>query len=434
MLAVVRIVPAGQKRVDGMQKTNADAPSPGGRPAHTLRGTCVSAIAAVALVLAGCDQANVVAQAPAPPPPQVTVAKPAVKRITETDEYVGRFVAVDFVEVRTRVSGYLEKIHFKDGQLVKAGDPLLTIDRRPLEAARDRAQAALMQAKASLTFAESDLKRGQELVRGTTITQQSLDQRKQARAVAEAEVKSQEAALRQAELDLGYAELTAPISGRIGDRRVSEGNLVTGGTSGSTTLLATIASTDPIRFEFTFDEASFLRYQRLSTSGGADKRPGALKVHLKLLDEQDFAREGRLDFIDNAIDRSSGTIRGRAEFSNADGVLTPGMFGRIRLPAKEPADALVVPDTAIGTEQVRKFVMVVDAENVAKPKFVTLGPVVDGQRVISSGLAADDTIVVNGLIRVRPGMKVNPQFETAQPASASAQDPSKPQDPAARTN
>jgi RND family efflux transporter MFP subunit len=332
------------------------------------------------------------------------------------------------------VSGYLEKIHFKDGQLVKKGDPLFTIDKRPFEAARDRAAAALLQAKASLTFAESDLKRGQELVRGTTITQQSLDQRKQARAVAEAEVKSQEAALRQSELDLGYAELTAPIAGRIGDRRVSEGNLVTGGTSGSTTLLATIASTDPIRFEFTFDEASFLRYQRLSAAGGDDMRPGALKVHLKLLDEQDFGREGRLDFIDNAIDRSTGTIRGRAEFTNADGVLTPGMFGRIRLPAKEPADALVVPDTAIGTEQVLKFVMAIDAENVAQPKFVTLGPVVDGQRVVSSGLSPDDVIVVNGLIRVRPGMKVNPQFETAPPASASAQDPSKPQDPAKRTN
>ncbi len=419
-----------------MRQSNSGEATDDQGAARRWRSTAIAGAAALAagLLAAGCDQGQVAAQAPAPPPPQVTVAKPSVKRITETDEYVGRFVAVDFVEVRSRVSGYLEKIHFKDGQVVKKGDPLFTIDKRPFEAARDRADAALLQAKASLTFAEGDLKRGQELVRGTTITQQSLDQRKQARAVAEAEVKSQEAALRQAELDLGYAELLAPIAGRIGDRRVSEGNLVAGGTTGTTTLLATIASTDPIRFEFTFDEASFLRYQRLSTTGGDDKRPGALKVHLKLLDEQDFAREGRLDFIDNAIDRSSGTIRGRAEFANADGVLTPGMFGRIRLPAKEPADALVVPDTAIGTEQVRKFVMAIDENNVAKPKFVTLGPVSDGQRVVSSGLSADDVIVVNGLVRVRPGMKVNPQFESAPPASASAQDPSKPQDPVKRTN
>ncbi len=186
--------------------------------------------------------------------------RPVKKLVSDFDEYVGRFVAVDFVEVRARVSGYLDSIHFTDGQLVKAGDPLFTIDRRPFEAALDQAKAAVEQAKANLAFAEADLKRGEGLVRGTTITQQTFDQRIQAKRVAEANVTAQTAATRQADLDLKFTELVAPVSGRIGDRRVSIGNLVTGGTAGTTTLLATIVSVDPIRLEFTMDEASYLRY------------------------------------------------------------------------------------------------------------------------------------------------------------------------------
>lgn len=395
---------------------------PNAAPALSWRhAALVFALLAVAPVLAACDQSKTAQQAP-PPPPQVTVAKPITKLITETDEYVGRFVAVDYVEIRSRVSGYLEAIQFRDGQLVKKGDPLFTIDKRPLQTALDQAKASLLQAQANQAYADSDLKRGQELVRGTTITQQSLDQRKQAKSIAEASVKLQEAAVRQAELDLSYAELTSPVDGRIGDRRVSVGNLVTGGTQGTASLLATIASIDPIRFEFTMDEAAYLRYERLSggLSDGDNKRGAALSVRLKLLDEPDFSHDGKLDFVDNTLDSSTGTIRGRAQFANPNGMLTPGMFGRVRLPAKAPADALVVPDTAIGSEQVRKYVMAVDADNVAKPKYVTLGPVVDGLRVINSGLAADDVIIVNGLMRVRPGMKVNPQFEASPPA-ASAQ-------------
>jgi RND family efflux transporter MFP subunit len=374
--------------------------------------------------LTACEQNKSNAQATAaPPPPQVTVGKPTTKTITEHDEYVGRFTAVDYVEVRARVSGYLDDIKFRDGQLVKKGDPLFVVDRRPFEAARDQAQAAVQQAQANLAFAESDLKRGQDLVRGSTITQQTFDQRTQTKRVAEASVAAQEAALRQANLDLTFTELTAPVSGRIGDRRVAVGNLVTGGTSGSTSLLATIASIDPIRFEFTFDEASYLRYVRLASSGGneaASNRGISLPVRVKLLDEKTFAHEGKLDFIDNAIDKSSGTIRGRAEFTNPNGTFTPGMFGRIEIASKAPADALLVPDSAIGTEQVRKFVLAVGSDDVVQPKYVTLGPLVDGMRVVTAGLSADDTIVVNGLMRVRPGGKVSPQ----PAASASAQDPS----------
>ncbi len=361
--------------------------------------------------LSACSEEKSAAQAAAPPPPQVTVAKPVKKLVTDYDEYVGRFVAVDYVEIRARVSGYLDQIHFTDGQLVKAGDPLFTIDRRPFQAALDQAQAAIEQGKANLAFAQSDLERGKGLPIGTVITQQTLDQRVQAERVAASNVTAAEAATRQADLDLQFTELAAPVSGRIGDRRVSIGNLVTGGTTGTTTLLATIVSVDPIRFEFTMDEASYLRYLRAASTAQADSvdRGISLPAKLKLIDEKDFVHEGRIDFVDNAIDTSSGTIRGRAQFKNADGRLTPGMFGRIRISTSKPAEALLVPDAAVGTEQVRKFVYAVGSDNVATPKYVTLGPLVDGLRVITAGIAADDSIIVNGLMRIRPGAKVSPQ-------------------------
>lgn len=372
----------------------------------------------IAGLLAGCGEEQAGAQS-APPPPQVSVSKPVQKQVTEHDEYVGRFVALDYVEIRARVSGYLDKIYFKDGQLVKEGDRLFMIDRRPFEAAVRQAKAAIEQAKANLAFAESDLKRGESLRTGTTITQQALDQRLQASRVAAAAVTSQQAALQQAELDLSFTELKAPVSGRIGDRRVSVGNLVSGGASGST-LLATIASIDPIRFEFTMDEASYLRYLRMTgakASSAAD-RGMTLPVRLKLIDEKDFVHEGKIDFVDNAIDRSSGTIRGRAVFANADGELTPGMFGRIQIATTVPTAALLVPDAAIATEQVRKFVYVVGPDNVATPKYVTLGQLIGDLRVVQ-GLDANDTVIVNGLMRVRPGAKVAPE-QAAATAGGSA--------------
>ena len=371
-----------------------------------------AALVPLALGLAGCEPGQPRAASGPPPPPQVTVAKPTKRLLTDHDEYVGRFVAVDAVEVRARVSGYLDTIHFKDGQLVKKGDLLFTIDRRPFEASLAQAEATLSQARANLAYAEADLQRGQGLVRGNTITQQTFDQRTQAKRVAEASVKAQEAALRQATLDLEFTELRAPVAGRIGDRRVSAGNLVTGGTSGSTTLLATITSIDPIRFEFTMDEASYLRSMRVAGEAGSDRGTG-VAVKLKLIDEPNFSHTGKTDFVDNAIDRTSGTIRGRAEFANPDGTLTPGMFGRIQVPTGPASEAMLLPDVAVGTEQVRKFVLVVDNDNVARPKFVTLGPVVEGLRVITAGLDPEDRVIVNGLMRARPGSKVAPQ-EVAQ--------------------
>lgn len=373
---------------------------------------------ALALPLAGCGQPSAQQQG-APPPPVVTVANPAQKQVTDTDEYVGRFVAVDEVNVRARVSGYLDKIHFTDGQMVKEGDLLFTIDQRPFKIALDQAQANLAQARANLDFTKADLERARTLLEDKTsnaISKQTFDQRTQAERTAAAIVQSQEAQVRSAQLDLGFTEVRAPVSGQIGDRRVSVGNYVTGGTAGSPTLLAVIVSTDPIRFEFTIDEASLLRIQR--RKGAADIKGDP--VSLKLIDDKDFSHQGKLDFLNNVIDRETGTIRGRAVFDNKNGLFRPGMFARIRLQSSDPYQALAVPDVAVGTEQVKKFVYVVGPENKVAQKFVTLGPLAGDQRVIRDGLSPDDKVVVNGLMRVRPGVVVNPQPANAAPAGAPA--------------
>jgi RND family efflux transporter MFP subunit len=225
--------------------------------------------------------------------------------------------------------------------------------------------------------------------------------------------------VRQAELDLEFTELRAPVTGRIGDRRVTPGNLVTGGTGGATSMLATIVSIDPIRLEFTFDEASLLRYQRLSSGGKSDATGlGNTAVRLKLLDETDFSHYGRMDFVDNVIDRATGTIRGRAQFGNADGLFTPGMFARVQVPGSAPYQALMLPDAAIATEQARKFVYVVDQDNVARLRYVTLGQVADDLRVIKDGLTDGDRVVVNGLMRVRQGQKVTPDEQSTSPQAS----------------
>ena len=372
----------------------------------------------MAALLASCGEEQ---KAAAPPPPVVTVAHPTRRTVIDMDEYVGRFVAVNSVEIRARVSGYLDQVHFTDGQTVKQGDLLFSIDKRPFQTSLDQARANLAQARANMAFADADLARGAQLVRDKTITEQTFDQRTQAKRVAEASVAAQEAATRQAALDLQFTELRAPVDGRIGDRRVSPGNLVTGGTGGNTTLLAVIVSLDPIRFEFTFDEASYLRYERLSKAGqDMTSRDGSALVSLRLIDEPDYGYQGRMDFVDNVIDRSSGTIRGRAVFTNPNGVFTPGMFGRLRVPGSPSYQALLVPDAAIGTEQARKYLLVVDGENVVRQKYVTLGQVSDNLRVIKDGLAPEDRVIVNGLMRARAGQMVTPQEEGAPPPAPGA--------------
>jgi len=422
----------------------------------TARLAVLPATAMLLVALAGCDRGE--QQRAAFPPPMVTVAKPVQRTVVDYDEYVGRFVAVDSVEIRSRLSGYLSAIHFTDGQMVKKGDLLFTVDRRPFEIALEQMRANLAQARANLSFAQGDLQRGQALLQNKTITEQTYDQRTQAKNVAEAAVAAQEAMVHSAELDLDqYSELRAPIDGRIGDRRVSVGNLITGGAGGNTTLLATIISVDPIRFEFTFDEQSYLRYERFaknrksdqpadppsgrqtdkqadrptgqqtgqqsdppSGQQAADQQQGGIDtgvpVSLKLIDEKDFGHTGKIDFVDNVISTSSGTIRGRAIFANPNGLFTPGMFGRIRVPGSPPHLALLIPDAAIGSEQARKYVLVVDDSGTVRQKYVMLGQLDGGLRVITDGLLASDRVIVNGLMHAQPGIKVTAQ-EQAIPAA-----------------
>ncbi len=378
------------------------------------------------LALAGCSEPNQ-GQQGAPPPPTVTVAQPTTRTITDYDEYVGRFAAVDLVNVYARVSGYLEKVSFTDGQVVKQGDLLFTIDKRPFQVAHDQAQANLERAQAQLDFAQSDLQRAQTLIDDKTsnaISKQAYDQRLQSERTARADVAAAQAAMQAAQLDLDFTDLKAPVTGRIGDRKVSVGNLVTGGSGGTNTntLLATIVSLDPIYFEFTYDEASYLRYQRMSKDMG-DKGL-SIPVKLGLIDEKGFTHEGKLDFVDNRISEDTGTIRGRATFANPDATFTPGMFGRIEVPSSAPHEALLVPDVAIGTEQTRKFVYVLqpgDQPQAPQMKYVTLGRAYDGQRVITGGLGKDDLVVVNGLMRIRPGAKVVGKLDTP-PATPAAGD------------
>jgi RND family efflux transporter MFP subunit len=372
---------------------------------------------ALACFIASCGERQ--QQGGAPPPPTVAVAKPIKRTVFDFDEYVGRFTAINSVEVRARVSGYLDKLHFKDGQLVKQGDLLFTIDKRPFQNTLDQARANLVQAQSNVAYTEADYTRGQALVRDKTITDQTFEQRAQAFRNAKASVTANEAAVRQAELDLEFTELRAPVNGRIGDRRVSPGNLVTGGTSGNTTMLATIVSIDPIYFEFTFDEASYLRYERLAKKGeDIASRNASVQVAIKLIDESDFDHEGRMDFVDNVIERATGTIRGRAVFANPTEVFTPGMFARVRVPGSPPYEGLLVPDIAVGTEQARRYVVVVDDQDTARIKYVTLGQLTsDGLRVIKEGLGPDDRVVVNGLMQARPGTKVHAEEQGTKPAA-----------------
>ncbi len=383
----------------------------------------LAAFTLAALTLAGCSDQNQGQQA-APPPPSVTVAKPTTRMITDHDEYVGRFAAVDLVNVYARVSGYLEKVAFTDGQLVKQGDLLFTVDKRPFQVAVDQAKANLERAQAELDFAQSDLQRAQTLIAdktSTAISKQTYDQRLQVERTARASVSAAEAALHSAQLDLEFTDLRSPVTGRIGDRKVSVGNLVTGGAGGANTntLLATIVSLDPIYFEFTYDEASYLRYQRMSKAMGDGGQ--SIPVRLELIDEKGFPHQGTLDFVDNQISEQTGTIRGRASFANPEGAFTPGMFGRIEVPSSSPYETLLVPDVAIGTEQTRKFVYVMapgDQPQAPKMKYVTLGRVYDGQRVIINGIGKDDLVVINGLMRIRPGSQVVAKLEQAPPAGA----------------
>lgn len=371
-----------------------------------IRVVILGALLVAPLALAGCDSKPPAAAAPAPP--AVTVARPVHKTITEWDEYTGRFAAVATVEVRARVSGFIDSIHFKDGQIVKQGDLLFKIDQRPYKLAVEQGEADVERARAKLEIATLDVERAAPLLRSQTVTGREFDTRKSTQRDAAAAVTSSDAALKQSQLNLEWTDVRAPVSGRISDRRVDAGNLISGGETGAT-LLTVIVSLDPIHFLFDASEADFLRYSRLAAIGARrSSRDVDNLVSVKLADEVDFTHRGRMDFVDNTLSAKTGTIRGRAIFENKDELLIPGFFGRLRLFGGE-TNALLVPDSAIASDQANKIVFTVANDGTVGVKRVELGPIVEGLRMVRSGLAPSDRIVIDGLQRARPGQKVTPE-------------------------
>lgn len=346
----------------------------------------------------------------APPAPPVQVSAPLAQRVTNWDEFTGRFEASEQVEVRARVSGFLDAVHFRDGDLVKKGDLLFTIDQRPYRLSVDASRAEVVRAKAQVELAQNEVERAEGLTQNRTITARDVDQRRANLNSAIGSLQGAEANLKTAELNLEWTEVRAPLAGRISNRRVDSGNLIAGGQSGAT-LLTTIVALDPIYFTFDASEADYLRYQRQASSlrTGASRDDGIV-AEVRLSDEQQWKRRGRIDFVDNALNARSGTIRGRVVFANKDEFLTPGTFGRLRIYSGE-ADALLVPDAVVVSDQANKIVLTVGPENKVVPKPVVLGQISGGLRVIRSGLSPQDKVVVGGFANpmVRPGATVTPQ-------------------------
>lgn len=351
-----------------------------------------------------------VAQQGPPRAMPVTVAKPLAKRITQWDEYSGRFQAVETVEIRPRVSGFIDKVHFRDGQLVQAGDILFSIDPRPFEIAVESARAEIARFNAQVELQENEVDRATPLAKSGAVTGRDLDTRKTNLAVARAQLLAAQATLKAADLNLEWTQVKAPIAGRISDRKVDVGNLVTGGAAGAT-LLTTIVSLNPIHLSFDVSEADYQRYVRGFISGQrASGRDNQHPTRIRLSDEANWTLTGRLDFVDNQVNPRSGTLRARAIIDNAQQLYTPGVFARLQLWGGE-IDALLIPDAAVISDQARKIVFVVGPEDVVRPAPITLGSIVDGLRVVSAGLTPDDRIVIDGLANpaVRPGVKIAPQ-------------------------
>jgi RND family efflux transporter MFP subunit len=376
---------------------------------HTL-----SLVAGLVVLLALAVGSPAIAQT-APPPPSVTVSAPLYKEIVEWQQFTGQFAAIDYVEVRARVSGYLTEIHFQDGQIVNKGDLLFVIDPRPYEAALASMRAQLSQAEAQVDLANVQLKRSAELRRRDYEPASSYDQRVSDLKVATATVENAKAAIRSAELNVEFTRIMAPITGRVSRHQVSIGNLINGGESGSAGLLTSIVSLDPIYFYFDMSEADHLAYERATAKGKMrSTRDSTVGVSLHLTDEKGWPHQGHLNFIENQVDRAAGTIRARAVFPNPDLLFTAGQFGRIRIPGSEPYKAILIPDAAIVTDQSRKIVLTVNDDNVVVPKIIRPGPSQEGLRIVRSGLSPTDKIIINGLVRARPGAKVAPHPGTIE--------------------
>jgi RND family efflux transporter MFP subunit len=370
-------------------------------------------LAAAALALASSFALPAAQAQEAPPAPVVTVAKPLVRDIVEDDEFVGRFEAVDEVSLRSRVGGYLDQVHFQDGTLVKQGDLLFTIDQRPFKAALSQAQAQVDSAKTLVEFSKMQFERAETLSRDGNIPVSTLDDRRREYLAAQAQLNGAEAALENASLNLEFTEIKAPFSGRVDRRLVSPGNLV----QADQTVLTTIVSIDPIDFYFDIDERAYFAYARDARERGGVMQEGAggIDVVVRVADRSEATFKGKLDFAENRLDEATGTMRVRARFDNKDGVLQPGMFGRINVPGSLPHPGVLLPDDAIGADQNRRIVFVVDEAGLISAKPVRTGPRIDGYRVIREGLTGEETVVVNGLVRVRPGVTVKPEMTTLPP-------------------
>jgi RND family efflux transporter MFP subunit len=385
----------------------------------------VLAIMALSAAVAGCDQGGTTPAPPqgkaAPQAPVVTVAKPLTREITEWDEYTGRFDAVETVEVRARISGYLAEVHFKDGQAVKQGDLLFMIDPRPIERALDQAQAELFAAKTKVENANRDIVRGQPLVEKKIISDKTFDDRMAIVRDAEAAQKVAEAKIKTAELELSFTNITSPINGRISRTLVTAGNWISAGSVAGATLLTTIVSEDPIYVYFDVSENNYIKYKRLAERGvGSGAADLGAAVEVALPDERGFPHKAKVDFLDNRLDQGTGTLRTRAVISNKAGLFSPGLFARVRVTGTAPYVAVLIPDEAIGTDQTNKYVLTVGEDGTVARKAIVPGPLSNGLRVAREGITGDEWVITKGLHRARPGQKVSPKRETLAVSEASA--------------
>ncbi|MDT3678703.1 MAG: efflux RND transporter periplasmic adaptor subunit [Burkholderiaceae bacterium] len=399
---------------------NPDQPPGRSRVAWLLALSCVIAAAAAWLSYDNPVGATAQQKTSTPDAMPVSVAEVVERTVTEWDEFSGRLEAIDGVEVRSRVAGYIEAVKFEPGSFIEKGDTLFVIDPRPFAAAVARAEAALASARARLVLTASELGRAQRLLDDRAIAQREFDERNNAHREAQAAVQGAQAALDSARLELGYTRIVSPISGRVGRAEVTEGNLVGAGAGGP--RLTTILSTTPIYATFEVDERSFLRYAA-HADGDDDGEPmsASVPIFLGLADEKGHPHRGRLEFVDNRIDPRSGTILLRAVFDNPDGRLKPGMYARLKIGGSGSSDAVLVADRAIGTDQNKRFVLVVGEGSALEWREVKLGPMVEGLRVVRDGLRPGERIVVNGLQRVRPGMRVAPKLVAMEEIGATTE-------------
>ncbi len=364
-------------------------------------------IVLLALTLSGCGEKPPQPAASGAPP--VTVAQPTKRTVTDWDEFTGRFEAVEEVQVRARVGGFVTSVEFRDGAFVKTGDLLYVIDARPFEAVAEQADGQLSDARAKAELAKRELDRALTLNQTQAVSDSIVDQRRQTLQAARASEIQASGLLKAAQLNIEFTHVVAPIGGRVSRHLVSVGNLVQGSDGGST-LLTSIVSLDPIYIYFDMDEATYLKYNRLYFEG---KRPSSREnpnpVQVTLTGETKPSHDGKVDFLDNRLDLSTGTLRGRAVVPNKNFSILPGQFGRVRLIGSAPYEALLLPDTAIASDQSRKIVFVVKDDDTVEARPVTLGPLDEGLRVIREGLKGEDRVIVDGLQRARPGTKVTPQ-------------------------